>query len=164
MILSGHDLTIGYADRTVGHGLDVALAKGEVLALKGRGKALSVDEASARDQLVQTLRTAQLAPPRVDELAHAVGLPPPRTVEVLKLLAGEGEIFRVSDELYFHKAAIEELKGRLVEHLKTHKEITTQAFKDLVGQSRKYVIPLSEFFDREKVTLRVGDKRVLRRG
>ena len=57
-----------------------------------------------------------------------------------------------------------ELKDKLVTHLQAHREITTQGFKELVGQSRKFVIPLSEYFDREKVTLRVGEKRVLRRG
>ena len=80
------------------------------------------------------------------------------------MLAAEGQVCRVSEELWFHKDAVETLKGRLVEHLKANQEISTQAFKDLVGQSRKYVIPLSEYFDREKVTLRVGEKRILRRG
>jgi selenocysteine-specific elongation factor len=51
-----------------------------------------------------------------------------------------------------------------VAHLTEHREITTQQFKELVGGSRKFVIPLSEYFDREKVTLRVGEKRLLRRG
>ena len=82
----------------------------------------------------------------------------------MKVLSAEGSVVRVSDELFFHKAAVEALREKLVGYLKEHHEITTQAFKDLVGQSRKFVIPLSEFFDREKVTLRVGEKRVLRRG
>src|SRR5262249_3230569 len=51
---------------------------------------------------------------------------------------------------------------RLIAHLSEHREISTQQFKELVGGSRKFVIPLSEHFDREKVTLRVGDKRLLR--
>jgi selenocysteine-specific elongation factor len=59
---------------------------------------------------------------------------------------------------------VDDLRERLVGYLKEHKEITTQSFKELVGQSRKFVIPLSEYFDREKVTLRVGEKRVLRKG
>jgi selenocysteine-specific elongation factor len=73
-------------------------------------------------------------------------------------------VVRVSDELCFHGVALADLKARLVAHLTEHREITTQQFKELVGGSRKFVIPLSEHFDREKVTLRVGEKRVLRRG
>ncbi|MFP2903099.1 SelB C-terminal domain-containing protein [Corallococcus sp. 4LFB] len=80
------------------------------------------------------------------------------------MLVASGVGVRVSEELCFDAAALEELRGRLVTYLKDQKEITTQGFKELVGQSRKFTIPLSEYFDREKVTLRVGDKRVLRRG
>jgi selenocysteine-specific elongation factor len=50
-----------------------------------------------------------------------------------------------------------------VEYFATHERLSTAAFKELTGQSRKFVIPLAEYFDREKVTLRVGDERVLRR-
>lgn len=139
-------------------------AQGELLRLCGRGRALTGDEAIAREKLAAALKEAGLAPPRIDELAKLCGLSAPRVAELLKVLTRDAEVFRVSEELYFHRTAIEALRAKLVDHLKANKEITTQAFKDLVGQSRKYVIPLSEFFDREKVTLRVGDKRVLRRG
>ncbi|MGZ3478202.1 MAG: SelB domain-containing protein, partial [Polyangiales bacterium] len=53
---------------------------------------------------------------------------------------------------------------RLVAYLKEHGSITTGAFKDLVGSSRKYVVPLAEWFDGQKVTLRVGEVRKLRGG
>lgn len=139
-------------------------ASGEVLRLQGRGRALSGTQETARSALEVALEKAALAPPRIDELAQAVGLPAARTVELLQVLAKDGVVYRINDELFFHRTAVETLKAKLVEHLKANKEISTQAFKDLVGQSRKYVIPLSEFFDREKVTLRVGEKRVLRRG
>jgi selenocysteine-specific elongation factor len=139
-------------------------AHAELLRLPGRGAALTAQQSGARERLLEALATAALAPPRVDELALAAALPRPRTVELLKLLASLGQVVRVSEELYFHAPALDQLRARLVAHLTEHKEISTQAFKDLVGQSRKYVIPLSEYFDREKVTLRVGEKRILRRG
>ncbi len=139
-------------------------AEGELLRLPGRGRALRQEEETARRIILEALRSAALSPPRVDEVAKLAGIPSGRAQELLKLLASEGQVCRVSEEFWFHKDALEELKTRLVEHLKAHQEISTQAFKDLVGQSRKYVIPLSEYFDREKVTLRVGEKRILRRG
>jgi selenocysteine-specific elongation factor len=69
---------------------------------------------------------------------------------------------RTSPELYFDAAAVQGLRARLVAHLEARREISTQEFKEMVGASRKHVIPLAEYFDREKVTLRVGEKRVLR--
>ncbi len=81
---------------------------------------------------------------------------------VLKLLAADGRAVRVSPEIWFDGAAVAGLRARLVEHLRARREITTQEFKDMVGATRKHVIPLAEYFDREKVTLRVGERRVLR--
>ena len=66
-------------------------------------------------------------------------------------------------ELFFEARAVAALGERLTAYLQEHQRITTQAFKELVGGSRKYVIPLAEYFDREKVTMRVGEERVLRR-
>ena len=139
-------------------------AQGDVLRLKGRGRTLTLDEAGARAKVVAEIAAAGLGPPRVEELAQKVGLAAPQVLELLKVAVADGQVVRVSEDLYFDKRAIEGLKERLVAHLQAHREITTQAFKDMVGQSRKFVIPLSEFFDREKVTLRVGEKRLLRKG
>jgi selenocysteine-specific elongation factor len=68
----------------------------------------------------------------------------------------------VTEELYFHAAPLSALRAALLAHLAERREISTPAFKQLVGQSRKFVIPLSEYFDREKVTLRLGERRVAR--
>ena len=89
---------------------------------------------------------------------------PADVAAVLKLLAAEGRVVRSSPELYFDAGAVEALRGRLVAFLAERREITTQEFKELVGASRKYAIPLAEYFDRERVTLRVGERRVLRGG
>ncbi len=88
--------------------------------------------------------------------------PPDQVAAVLKLLLAEGRVVRVSSELYFDRASLDELRARLVAHLQQHREIATQQFKELVGATRRHVIPLAEYFDREKVTLRVGEKRILR--
>ncbi len=139
-------------------------ASGEALKLPGHSPALNVAESAGKERLSRLLEEKGLGPPRLDELAAEAKLPVPRAQEVLKVLVAEGSVRKVADDMYFDAAALDGLRERLVAHLATNKEITTQAFKDLVGQSRKFVIPLSEYFDREKVTLRIGDKRVLRRG
>jgi selenocysteine-specific elongation factor len=136
----------------------------DLLRLPGRGRILTVSEEGSRVKLLAALAKAGLSPPRVDELAQTLSLPQPKLLELLKVCAAERALVKVSDALYFDRRAVEGLKERLVAHLQASNEITTQAFKELVGQSRKFVIPLSEYFDREKVTLRVGEKRVLRRG
>ncbi|MFL5318431.1 MAG: selenocysteine-specific translation elongation factor, partial [Myxococcaceae bacterium] len=128
---------------------------GELFRLKGRGRSLTLNEEGSRAKLSAELSAAGLSPPTVNELAARLSLPPPRVVDLLKVAISEGSAVKVSDELYFSKAALEGLRDRLVQHLKDNREITTQGFKELVGQSRKFVIPLSEYFDREKVTLRV---------
>jgi selenocysteine-specific elongation factor len=136
----------------------------EVMRLKGRGRTLTVSDEGARARVAAELAAAGLAPPTFNELVQKLQLPPVRLQELLKVMMAEGAIVRVSEELHFDAGALNGLKERLVAHLRDKKEISTQAFKELVGQSRKFVIPLSEYFDREKVTLRVGEKRVLRRG
>ncbi|RYZ38503.1 MAG: selenocysteine-specific translation elongation factor [Myxococcaceae bacterium] len=136
----------------------------DVVRLQGRGRTLTLGDEAARTRLSAELSAAGLAPPTLTELALKLKLPPTRLQELLKVLVAQGVGVRVSEELCFDAKALGGLRERLVTHLREQKEITTQGFKDLVGQSRKFIIPLSEYFDREKVTLRVGDKRVLRRG
>ncbi len=83
--------------------------------------------------------------------------------KTLEELARSGGVVRVK-ELYFDAAAVGALKEKLVAWLEKRGEITVPEFKELTGLSRKYIIPLLEHFDMSKVTLRVGDKRVLRKG
>jgi selenocysteine-specific elongation factor len=78
------------------------------------------------------------------------------------LLVKEGKLVKVKEDLFFHRQAIDELKKNLIRWLKEKREITTPEFKDLTGASRKYTIPLLEYFDSQQVTLRVEDKRLLR--
>ena len=88
----------------------------------------------------------------------------PRAVEkVVDGLARAGEIVRVK-ELLFDGAALRGIQEKLVAFLAKRGEVTVPEFKEMTGLSRKYIIPLLEHFDATKVTLRVGDKRVLRKG
>jgi selenocysteine-specific elongation factor len=128
---------------------------GHVAASGGKGGAL-------KDRIAELLREGGLTPPRVVDLPELSGASAADVTAVLKLLAADRAAVRVSTEIWFDAAAVEALRVRLVEHLRANQQIDTQAFKELVGATRKHVIPLAEYFDREKVTLRVGEKRVLR--
>src|SRR5581483_1838672 len=104
-----------------------------------------------------------LSPPRVDELPQLIGETPQRTQAMLKALSAAGRATKVSEELWFAAQPLRDLRHKLVAHLAQHGSIDAQGFKELTGQSRKFTIPLAEWFDKERVTLRIGDKRVLRK-
>jgi selenocysteine-specific elongation factor len=117
---------------------------------------------AAKARVAAALAKGGLTPPWLDELPGATGLPEAEVAAVLKLLLAEGVVARVSAELWFDAAAVAGLRERLVAWLRAHGAISTGEFKELVGATRKHVIPLAEYFDREKVTLRVGERRQLR--
>jgi selenocysteine-specific elongation factor len=117
---------------------------------------------AAKAKVAAALAKGGLTPPWLTELPAAAGLPEAEVSALLKLLLAEGAVVRVSAELWFDAVAVAGLRERLVAWLKAHGTISTGEFKELVGATRKHVIPLAEYFDREKVTLRVGERRQLR--
>jgi selenocysteine-specific elongation factor len=104
---------------------------------------------------------AALQPPRPVEAAATLGVDPRELGPVIDLLVRGGSLVRMKD-LVFHAPAIDALRDKLVAHLKAHAQISPQEWKDLVGASRKFTIPLAEHFDGEKLTMRVGEVRKLR--
>jgi selenocysteine-specific elongation factor len=112
-------------------------------------------------RVAATLSKAGLSPPFPQELASALGLEVSKTAQALEILLRRGEAVRVGN-LFFARRVIDELRERLRAFLIERGAITTQEMKALVGGSRKYAIPLAEYFDAEKLTLRVGELRRLR--
>jgi selenocysteine-specific elongation factor len=81
---------------------------------------------------------------------------------VLQVLLDDRRLIRVKEGLYFHAEPLRDAETRVANFLRERKEITPQDMKDLLGISRKYAIPLLEYLDAQRLTVRVGDKRVLR--
>jgi selenocysteine-specific elongation factor len=134
----------------------------EGLALPGAGVSLSGEEARAQDALARVYLDARLAPPDLATAASAAGVAPAIAERVVKLLVRQKTLAKL-DALYFHAAALAELR-RDMEALKTQApapRVDVAAFKERYGGSRKYAIPLLEWLDRERVTRRVGDARVV---
>ena len=104
-----------------------------------------------------------LTPPRDKELSEALGVGLAEVRAALKLLVADGRIAKVAEGLFFAVEHLDDLRARVIEHLERHEKLTAQEFKTLTGASRKFTIPLAEYFDKEKLTMRVGDARVLRR-
>ena len=132
--------------------------------LESHRVSLGEDQADVRQKIFKVYQEGGLQPPYFRDVVKKLDADPKRTKDVLMLLMEEGQIVKTKEDLYFHAKAVEELKSRLVDFLKTHGEITTPQFKEMTGASRKYVIPLIEYFDSKNVTLRVGDSRKLRKG
>ena len=124
---------------------------------------LKEDEKNLRHELQAFYRQAGLAPPTIKEvLARFTQYPQNLVKEVLAIMVRDDVLAKVTEELYFSKPDVDNLKEKLVACLAKDGEIDTPAFKDLTGLSRKFTIPLLEYFDKIKVTIRVGDKRILR--
>jgi selenocysteine-specific elongation factor len=125
---------------------------------------LAADQQDVRDKILDLYRSSGLTPPYFKEVGDLLGIDATAAKDVLLLLVDEGRMVKVKEDLYFHADAISDLKNRLVDFLTKNEEITTPQFKEMTGASRKYVIPLIEYFDAKNVTLRIGDSRRLRKG
>ncbi len=133
----------------------------EVLRLKEHKVTLAQDQEKVRLQIEETYLKSGLQPPYFKELKKR--FPENMGDDVLQVMVKEGLLIKVKEDLYFHQKALEDLKNRLVAFLREKGEINTPQFKDMTGTSRKYTIPIIEYFDRSQITVRVGDNRVLRK-
>jgi len=136
------------------------IAGRERIALPGRGVSLSAEETRAQSALERAFRDAGLVPPDVAGAAAASGVAPAVADRVAKLLVRQKTLVRV-DTLLFHVEALDRLKREIVALKGTAARVDVAAFKERYGVSRKYAIPLLEWLDRERVTRRVGDARVI---
>jgi selenocysteine-specific elongation factor len=125
---------------------------------------LGQDQADIRKKIIKIYQAGGLQPPYFRDVIKQLDADPKHVQDVLMLLVEEGQIIKTKDDLFFDAGAVDKLKIKLVEFLKSHGEVTTPKFKEMTGVSRKFVIPLIEYFDAKKVTLRVGDSRKLRKG
>jgi len=144
---------------------NVVAQEEKTVRLKSHKVSLAGDEATLRQKMLKIYRDSGLQPPFFRDVTESLKAEPAQAKDVLNLLIEEGQIIRTKDDLYFHAEAIADLKLRLVKFLEQHGEMNPSQFKDMTGgASRKFLIPLLEYFDSKNVTLRVGDVRMLRKG
>ncbi|MBW1837906.1 MAG: selenocysteine-specific translation elongation factor [Deltaproteobacteria bacterium] len=124
--------------------------------------ALGIDQKQIKEEIVNAYKENGLTPPYFKELSKSLGIDSQSAKDVLMHLVDEGLIIKVKEDLYFIADAVKDLQDRLVDFLGSHGEMTTPQFKDMAGVSRKYLIPLIEYFDSQNVTIRIGDIRKLR--
>ena len=161
----------GAADeRVFAHLLTTLEAEGVVRAdrdkvrLASHEVRLTAEQQKAADRLEQDFLSAAAAPPSPEEALARAGLSGDEEHELFQVLLEARKLVRVKESLYFHAQALDAIQDKLVTMLRERKEIGPGDIKDLLGISRKYAIPLLEFFDSRRVTTRVGERRVLRGG
>ena len=128
---------------------------------------LSGDEKNLRERLSAIYKTAKLEVPKLEDalIESIVNTKSDKNHarKIFQLLLNSGEIVKIADEFYFAKTEIDALIAKLKKFAENSSDrlIDVAKFKDIAGVSRKYAIPLLEFFDRERVTRRAGDKRLI---
>ena len=133
--------------------------EGDLVRLPGRGVVMKDEEAESKKKIEEAFATAGLKVPALQEVIASLKVDKIRAQKIVTLLLRDKVLIKVSDELVFHRRALEELRTRILAQKSKSAMIDVAAFKQLTGVSRKYAIPLLEYLDRERVTKRVGDTR-----
>jgi selenocysteine-specific elongation factor len=132
-------------------------AAGAVLRLPGRAAELSPTQQKVADQVIETLGAAGREPPSVGELEQRFGS---HTLPVLRHLERQKRVVQVEDSRYYAPEAVRELLQRLEEGMSGKGEVAPTDLKEVLGFSRKYLIPFLEYCDKRGYTQRRGNGRV----
>ncbi len=142
---------------------NLVIVAGDQVRSKNHEVTLGIDQADAREKILDTYENGGLTPPYFKDVAASLGMTTAQGKDVLSLLLNEKKVVKVKEELYFSAGAMSDIESRLVAFLKKNGEIAMPQFKELTGTSRKYSVPLMEYFDSSQLTLRIGDIRRLRK-
>jgi selenocysteine-specific elongation factor len=132
---------------------------GDLVRLSGQGVVMKDEEAESKKKIEDAFATAGLKVPALHEVLAGLKIDKARAQKIVTLLLREKVLIKISDELVFHRTALEDLRGQIAARKSKSSTIDVAAFKDMTGVTRKYAIPLLEYLDRERVTKRVGDSR-----
>jgi len=132
---------------------------GDLSRLPGHGVVMKDEEAESKEKIEQAFASAGLKVPALSEVIAGLKVDKARAQKIVTLLLRDKQLIKVSDELVFHRNALEDLRRRMAVYKVKSAKIDVAKFKELTGVTRKYAIPLLEFLDRERVTRRVGDAR-----
>jgi selenocysteine-specific elongation factor len=135
--------------------------QGETVRLGGRAIQLSAEEIAARDQIAAAFEKAGLAVPSAPEVLTSLRIDRPRAEKLLRMLVKESVLHKVTEDLIFHQSALRQLREILARRKAQNNRLGVTDFKELTGLSRKYAIPLLEYLDRERVTRREGEVRII---
>jgi selenocysteine-specific elongation factor len=136
-------------------------ASGEIVHLPGRGVVMKDEEAESQKLIEHAFASAGLKVPALQDVLAGLKVDKARAQKIVTLLLRDKVLVKISEDLVFHRDALLDLRKRMSLEKSKWPKIDVAHFKDLTGVSRKYAIPLLEYLDREHVTRRVGDVRVI---
>jgi len=134
-----------------------------ILRLASHNISLKKEQKENKKNITEKYKESGLTPPYFKDVVKNFGIDEKEAKELFALLVKEKMLVKVKQDLYFDFEAIENLQTKLIDFFKTEKELTTPQFKKIAKVSRKYLIPLLEYFDSSNITIRVGDVRQLRK-
>ena len=134
---------------------------GDLARLPGHGVVMKDEEAESKQIIEQAFGNAGLKVPALHEVIAGLKVDKTRAQKIVTLLLRDKVLIKISDELVFHRIALEQLRRQMTAYKEKSSSIDVAKFKELTGVSRKYAIPLLEYLDRERVTKRVGDARTI---
>ncbi len=133
--------------------------EGELVRLAHHRPELQPDEQEALAAMESAFETAGLAVPPVSEVLARSGVDPARARILFEMLLRDKRLVRIGEDLVFHARTLESLRRLVAQH--KGERFTVPVFKAWTGVSRKYAIPLLEYLDRQRVTRREGDERIV---
>jgi selenocysteine-specific elongation factor len=134
---------------------------GELVRLAGRGVVMKDEEAESKKIIEAAFANAGLKVPALKDVLAGLKVDRARAQKIVTLLLRDKVLLKISDDLVFHRDALADLRKKMAIEKTKSPRLDVARFKDLTGVTRKYAIPLLEYLDREHVTRRVGDERVI---
>ncbi len=133
----------------------------EAVCLFGREVTLSSSEDFLRDKIDALFRRAGFQPPSLSEVPGAIGENAEEVKRIFFWMTKQRILIKVSEDLAWHNAILDEIKARIRSRFKPGEKFDVAVFKEMFGMTRKHAIPLLEYLDRERVTRRQGNERIL---
>jgi selenocysteine-specific elongation factor len=155
---SGDVFSYAFAELLQSRKLELA---GELVRLPGRSVVMKDEEAESKKIIEAAFASAGLRVPALKDVLAGLKVDKLRAQKLVTLLLRDKVLVKISEDLVFHRDALAELRRLLSAEKTRSPKIDVGRFKDLFGVSRKYAIPLLEYLDREHVTRRVGDDRII---
>ena len=134
----------------------------ELLRLPDHKVSLASDTAKLREAILAAFEAGGATPPNLKDVLDPLGVTIKEAAPVFKLLQDEGRLVKLNETMYYAAGPLEDIREKTVAFLREKGEMEPSDFRDVTGLSRKFTIPVLEYFDKAKITMRVGDVRKLR--
>jgi selenocysteine-specific elongation factor len=129
-----------------------------LLMLRNFSASLSGED---KERILRALEEKGFQVPQKSELAAELSMNEKQLTDIMKLMNNEGSVTRINDSVYMSTSAYDRMLELLKGHFGAREEMTVAEFRDLLGTTRKYALPLLEYMDSRRITLRVGEVRKL---